>query len=160
MADVNEGMIRPVKPRDGLRFDFQVHDGIRWVSLNDHLNFIVGGDSFQSVSQGRKRYTVQSALYDGDWEVHSTASSVTEGITIDVLGSDSIMVAENLDWMRKAFTQSVYNCRKITNDLMETWTCFPAEWAINSGQVFTHHTRAQVKLSVPRFPKINYEAIA
>jgi len=154
-----EGHIRP-RNRDGMQsFDFEVYDGVRWVTLNDHLHFIVGADSLQGSQQARRRYTVQSSMYDGDWEVHSTASSVTESVTVDVLGVDQIDVSDGLLLLEEIFTQAVYNIRVTRDSVRETWTCYPAEWSIDRGQVQSHNIRAQVRLSIPRFPKKTYQAV-
>lgn len=155
-----EGGIRPRKQSTGMdQFDFEIFDGTYWVTLNDHVHFYVGAESLGNSTQGRRRYTVQSSMYDGDWEVHSTASSVTEQVTINILGTDQIEVTDSISRLMDAFTQSVYNIRVTRDIVRETWRCFPAEWSIDRGQIQSHNLRAQMRLSIPRFPKLTYEAV-
>jgi hypothetical protein len=153
------GRVRPHNVAEMEQFDFEIFDGVRWISLNDHLNFVTGADSFSAVSQARQRWTAKSSMYDGEWEVHSVLSQVNETITIDILGADHIQVAENIMWLQEMFTQDVYTCRKTMDAMRETWRCFPAEWGLNRGQTMSHAIRAQMKLSIPRFPKAVYEAV-
>lgn len=154
-----EGGIRPRQSGGMTQFDVEIFDGVRWVSINDHIHYYVGSDSLNSSTQGRRRYTVQSSMYDGDWEVHSTASSVTEALTINLLGVDQIDISDGLIQLQEIFTQAVYNIRITRDTVRETWLCYPAEWSIDRGQVQSHNVRAQMKLSIPRFPKITYEAV-
>lgn len=160
MTPEQVGPIRPAAENTGMSyFDFLVWDGARWITMNDHLNFITGADSFSQATVARKRFTVTSSLYDGEWEVHSTKSQIQETVTIDVLGQDQTQVNENLLLLQELFDQPVYQARKITDEMAETWTCYPAEYTINAGQVFSHAIRKQVRLSIPRFPKAAYEVI-
>lgn len=158
-ATTQPGMIRPVKQGGMAGFDFEVFNGVTWVTLNDHINFYVGGDSLGSNTQGRRRFTVQSSMYDGDFEVHSTASSVTEQVTVYVLGATQLDVSDNIESLRKWFSQATFNIRITRDEVRETWRCFPAEWSVDRGQVMSHNKMAQMRLSIPRFPKVTYEAV-
>jgi hypothetical protein len=155
-----EGGIRPRLQRGLDSFDFEIFDGVRWITLNDHVHFYVEGDSLSSSTQSRRRYTVQSSMYDGDWEVHSTASSVTEQVGVYILGIDQIDIADQIMMLEDAFTQSAYSIRVTRNQLRETWRCFPAEWTLDHGRIMSHNVRALMKFSIPRFPKKTYEAVA
>jgi len=158
-APTQAGGIRPRQTAKMVGFDVEVFDGRHWVTLNDHVHFYVGSDSLGNTSQGRRRYTVQSSMYDGDWEVHSTASSVTESITVNLLGVDQIDISDGIIQLTEIFTQAVYNLRVTRDTVRETWLCYPAEWSIDRGQIQSHNVRAQMKLSIPRFPKVTYEAM-
>jgi len=154
-----EGGIRPRQTSKMTGFDVEIFDGIRWVTLNDHVHYYVGADSFATSQQGRRRYTVQSSMYDGDWEVHSTANSVTEQVTVVVLGVDQIDISDGIIQLQEVFTQPVYNVRISRDTVRETWLCYPAEWSIDRGQIQSHNVRATMTLSIPRFPKVTYEAV-
>ena len=154
-----EGHIRPRRTGGMTLFDFEVYNGSRWVTLNDHVHYNIGSDSLGASAQSRRRYTVQSSMYDGDWEVHSTASSISESVTVNIIGTDQVEVADLLMALQEMFVQSVYNIRITRDALRETWLCYPAEWSIDRGQIQSHNIRAQMRLTIPRFPKITYEAV-
>jgi hypothetical protein len=154
-----EGSIRPRRVSGMESFDFEVYDGVRWVTLNDHIHYYVGAESLGTSQQGRRRYTVQSSMYDGDWEVHSTANSVTESVSVHITGVDQIDVSDSLLQLEEIFVQPVYNIRVTRDSVRETWTCYPAEWSIDRGQVQSHNVRAVMTLSIPRFPKKTYQAV-
>ena len=154
-----EGHIRPRQSAKMKGFDVEIFDGLHWVSLNDHVHYYVGADSLGNSQQARRRYTVQSSMYDGDWEVHSTASSVTESLSVHILGVDQIDISDGIIQLQQVFTQSVYNLRVTRDTVRETWLCYPAEWSIDRGQIQSHNVRAIMTLSIPRFPKITYEAV-
>lgn len=140
-------------------FDVEVWDGAAWLSLNDHLNYRIADGTLEQSTQGRTRNIVASAMYDGEWETHSTETNVSELIVVDILGQDQNHVTENWLALRDAVQQVTYNVRITMGNHRETWRCFPAEWSLNRGRVMANNVRMQVRLTVPRFPKVTYEVV-
>lgn len=136
-----------------MNFDVQIHDGVRWLSLNDMLNFRVGARSFDSTTVSRNRHAASSPMYDGEWETHSTLNNITETIEVMVHGNDQAGVTSNLDRVIEAFSQRSYQVRKIIGNHAEVWSCFPAEYSIQRGHVYTHAEMAVIILTIPRLPR-------
>lgn len=139
--------------------DAEVHDGVRWVSMNDHYNYVLGARTRESVTQSLKNHSVESSMYDGEFIVHSTKSNVSETIEVYVLGADQLMVGDNIERLVEAFTQPMYNMRFTIGADREVWRCWPAEYALQRGHINLHNTRATITFSVPRFPKITREVM-
>jgi hypothetical protein len=142
----------------GLKYlDIEVHDGVSWLSLNDHHRYTAGAKSLETSTQGRRRHTVSSAMYDGEWEVHSTKTNVQETVEVYIEGEDQTLITTYQNRIIEAFSQSLYNVRITRDDDVEIWRCFPAEYSIKRGHVNLHNFRSEVTFSVPRFPKVTYE---
>lgn len=161
MSDRAFGVDHPPISQRGLGFfDIEVHNGITWMSLNDTFRFRASARSLESVTQQRRRKTVTSSMYDGEWEIHSTLSNAEEKVEIDIYGADQVEISDNIQRVIAAFSQRLYNVRVTMDNDRQTWRCFPAEYSITRGQVNAHNRRATISLSVPRFPKIVYEVIS
>lgn len=158
MSDRAFGVDHPPASEGSLTyFDVEIHDGVSWMSLNDDYNFKLGAKSLDQVQQGRRRHSVSSPFYDGEWEVHSTLTNVQETLEVFVNGADQLIVTDNITRLKEAFSQSLYNVR-ISMDLdVQVWRCFPAEYVLKRGQVNAHNMRAEMTFSIPRFPKISHE---
>jgi len=141
------------------RVDVEVFDGVTWFSLNDHYNFVLGSKSLESSAQSRRNHTVTSAMFDGEFVVHSTLSNVMETLEIYVLGADQIMVGDNTERLIRAFSQPMYNVRRTFGQDIEVWRCWPAEYSISRGHVNIHNRRSTITFNVPRFPKVTREVL-
>jgi hypothetical protein len=141
------------------QFDVEISTGTRWYSLNDHLNYRLGAESFPESTVARRRITATSPVYDDTFEVHSVKESVQEKIVVHVLGASQNQVTENLLALEEWFGQFRYNIRRRMGDHMETWLCRPAEWSTDRSHINAHNLRAKMTLTVPRFVKVSYEVI-
>lgn len=152
------GTYFPPRDRSGPQYiDIEIHDGIRWVSLNDHHNFVLGSGTLERTAQQLRNHSVSSSMYDGDFIVHSTKSNITETIEIYVLGSDQIHVGDNIEHLQQAFMQPQYSIRRTFDQDVEIWRCWPADYVVQRGHVNIHNVRATMTFSVPRFPKVTRE---
>lgn len=137
-------------------FDVEVYDGTAWLSLNDQVNYRINSESLGQSSQQRKRQTVTSEMYDGEFEVHSTLGNVSETLTVYVMAEYQNDVSINLLRVINAFSQRRYNVRISRDDDVETWLCQPADWSVVRSQVESHNKRATLTLTVNRFPQVTY----
>jgi hypothetical protein len=138
-------------------FDIEVHDGVSYLDLNDRYVYRATSETLMATTQARNRTVVTSAMYDGEWEVHSTLGNVTENVSIYVNGADQTVVKENIDRVVAAFSQPIYNVRLSIDADVTYWRCFPAEYSIDRSHVYMHNKMAVVKFQVPRFPKVTTE---
>lgn len=144
---------------DSLGFDVEVSWNDTWVSLNDHVRFIIGAESLGERTVSRRRNTVTSPFYDGEYEVHSVRENVKESLQIYVLGPSHSQLTENLLLLEDCFEQFVYNVRVTMDEHREVWVCQSADWSIDRSHIQAHNTRAVFKTEIPRLPKVRYEVI-
>jgi len=137
--------------------DIEVHDGLSFLDLNDRYVYRATSESLQAATYGRNRTVVTSSMYDGEWEVHSTLSNVTENIAVYVNGVDQSVVGEYIQRVVDAFSQHVYQVKVTMGTESTYWRCFPAEYSIDRSHVYLHNRMAVVKFQVPRFPKTTTE---
>jgi len=149
----------PVSSRKPSYVDVEVFDGVRWVSLNDHYNFILGSETLAQTQQSLRNHTVSSSMYDGDFIVHTTKGNVTETVQVYVLGADHVHIGDNVNKLVEAFTQSTFLVRRTFGNDIEIWRCFPAEYAYKRGHIEIHNRRATLTFNVPRFPKVTREVM-
>lgn len=135
-------------------FDIEVFTGSRWMSLNDHVNYIVGSTSLGETSQTFSKITSKSSMYDGEWVVHATKDNVNETIQVYVLGATHSAVEDNRTIAINAFTQLSYNIRVSVGNHVETWRCFPADYNLDRGHIMAHNFRETLTFSVPRYPNV------
>lgn len=138
-------------------FDVEVSLGSRWMSLNDHVRYVVGAASLEDSSISMRNTTASSSMYDGAWVVHSARDNVAETLEVRVLGPTSSMVEEYAADLVEAFKQLTYRVRVSINDHVETWQCFPADHSRSRGHVYSHNVMQVVRLSVPRLPDVDVE---
>lgn len=137
-------------------FDIEVWEGTRWMSLESE-GLTVAADSLPAARQGRRYVSAQSAIYDGEWVVHSNLSNVTEQLNFYVETPYQNALDVWLLDVQEVFSQPYYQVRISRGDSVEVWNCFPAEWAIDRGHVYSHNIMAKVSLSIPRLPRVIYE---
>jgi len=144
----------------GMRsFDIEASWNDQWISLNDHLRFIVGAESLGDKTVARRRTTVTSPFYDGEYEVHSVRENVRESLQVYVLGPSQSQLTEHILLLEDIFEQFVYNIRVTLDEHREVWTCQSADWSVDRSHVQAHNNRAVFKVEVPRLPKVSYEVI-
>jgi|APGre2960657404_1045060.scaffolds.fasta_scaffold00158_28 hypothetical protein len=125
-----------------------------WLSLNDHSSYTIGGDSFQSSSQQFRKQTVSSPYVDGTYQISARPENATERIVVYVGGDTWQDCQNNIYRLIEAFTQNKYLVRRDIETNRETWTCWTAEYEVQSGRVYVHNRYVPVSLSVPRLPGI------
>lgn len=135
-------------------FDFEVHDGISWISLNDGYRFKIGANSFANSSQTLSKTGAKSSIYDGEWIVHSTKENVEEQVELFIKGGTYAEVEAAAELVVEAFSQDTYYARLSLDDHVETWFCFPADYAKRRNHVNAHNRRTELVFSVPRLPTV------
>lgn len=144
----------------GIRhFDVEVSWNDQWISLNDHVRFVLGAESLGERTVSRRRTTITSPFYDGEYEVHSVRENVKEVLQVYVLGPSQSQVTEHLLLLEDAFEQFVYNVRVTMDEHREVWTCQSADWSVDRSHVNAHNVRAHMRIEIPRLPKVAYEAV-
>lgn len=149
-------------PQEGngkLYVDVEIHDGVRWISMNDHYLYVLGARTLEETTQALHRHSVKSSMFDGEYVTHTTKGNVTEVIEVYILGTDQVHVGDNMERLTAAFGQSTYMIRRTFGKDRETWNCFPAEYNFRRGQTMIHNTRATMTFNVPRLPKVYREVV-
>jgi hypothetical protein len=126
----------------------------KWLSLNDHYNYTIGGDSFASSTQQFRKNTVSSPYVEGEYQISAVPSNTTEKIVVYVGGVTWLDCQNNIYRLIDAFTQNKYLIRRDVGVNRETWTCWTAEYDVQFGRVYVHNRYVPVSLTVPRLPKI------
>lgn len=141
----------------GFNFEASWHD--QWVSLNDTTRFKVHGDALGSQQVTRRRVTVTSPFYDGEYEVGSVKENVKETVTLWVRAPSQSQLTEHLLLLEDIFSQSVYNLRKTLDEDREVWVCYSADYSIDRGHINLHNCMALFSAEVPRLPHVHHEVI-
>lgn len=141
------------------QFDVTISYGVEEISLNDGANFRMAASDWGNKQQTLRRIEVESPYYDGTYPVHSTKGNVNENISVYVYGFSQNHVTENLLLLEELFNQDTYTITVRMDDHLETWNCWPADYAVERSHVFMHNGMAVFKAVVPRHPKVSYEAI-
>lgn len=131
----------------------------QWVLLNDHLRFITHAEGLGIRAITRRRQTVTSPFYEGEYETHSVRENVKERVQIWVHGPSQSQLVENILLLEDAFSQSVYNIRKTLDESRQVWTCQSADYTVDQSQVYAHNRMALFTADVPRLPALQHEAI-
>jgi hypothetical protein len=140
-------------------FDVTISYGLQEISLNDGVNFQMGVEGFGNKQQSLRKLESSSRFYDGTYITHYTKENVMETVTVYVLGYSQNHVTENLLLLEELFTQLTFRISVRIDDHMETWSCFPSEYAIDRGHINMHNGRATFTAQVPRLPKVSYEVV-
>jgi len=140
-------------------FDVSISYGLQEVSLNDHLNFVMGIEGFGSHQTVLRKREATSPFYDGTFVTHFTKENVTETLEVYVTGFSQNHVTENLLFLEELFLQPSYRIQVRIDDHLETWSCFPADYSVDRSHINMHNVRAVFTATVPRLPKVSYEAI-
>ena len=138
-------------------FGIFISRGTSWVNLDDDIRYKARADEFGKRQQARRRITTQSPYYDGTYLIHSVKENVQETLMIQVMGATQNLVTENVLELFELFDQDVYRIRINMGDHRETWTCQPADYAIDRSQVMMHNMIATVTFTIQRLPKVKYE---
>jgi len=154
-----QGQIQPYADEAMEEFDVTISYGLQEISLNDGINYQTGVEGFGNKQQSLRKLEASSRFYDGTFVTHYTKENVTEGVQVYVLGYSQNHVTENLLLLEEVFTQVSYTITLRMDDHLETWSCFPAEYAIDRGHVNMHNVRAHFTAQVPRLPKVTYEVV-
>jgi hypothetical protein len=125
-----------------------------WLSLNDHENYTIGGDSFSGSQQQFRKNMASSAYVDGEYQISAVPSNTTEKLVVYVGGTTWLECQNNIYRLIEAFTQNKYLLRRDIGSNRETWTCWTAEYDLQSGRVYVHNRYVPVALSVPRLPTV------
>lgn len=140
-------------------FSIEVSHGSQWVSISDHVNYRIDPSDFGTSNTQWRRIQATSPHYEGTYDIHAVRDNVTEQITITIYGQSQNHVTENLLLIQEIVSQPQWRLRITVQDHRETWLCQRADFSIIRGHVFMHNTMAQIKLSIPRHPKVSYEVV-
>src|SRR5690348_4876758 len=138
-AEYQNGALIGVNDNRLRSFNLEISYQDQWVSLNDHARYVVTSEGLGNSQTTRKRETVTSPFYDGEYEVHSVKENVKETIGVYVLGQSQSMLTENILLLVDAFEQSVYNLRLTLDEHREVWICNSADYSIDRSQVNAHN---------------------
>lgn len=154
------GPPRPQPPQQGLQqFDMEVGYGGYWISLNDHLRYVVAADSLGTTSAAMRRIETQSPVVEGKYLVHATPEHIQEAIKVYCYGQNMVEVMENARTLQTAFTQFDYQIRITLDTHREYWRCQTADWSMERTHTFVHNGMVVMNFQVPRFPTASYEAL-
>ena len=140
-------------------FNLEASWNDQWISLNDMSRFRVTGEGMGSQQITRRRQTVTSPFYDGEYETHSVRENVKEQVGIYVRAASQSQLTENILLLEDIFSQSVYNIRRTLDEAREVWVCQSADYTIDRTQVWTHNCMAVFTAEVPRLPAVSHEVI-
>lgn len=146
--------------------DFDLSLGIEvsyaglWRSLNDRVHYVTMVDGFGVIEQTHRRKTVSSDFYAGDYTVRAVPESVKRTWKVLVQGSNQTDL-ESAVWddLVPWFRQDVYNVRVMKNEVVETYQCEKADYAIDQSHVYLHNCRAVVSLTFSSRPTVSREIL-
>lgn len=140
-------------------FSVEISYRSQWIDITDHANYRIDPSDFGTSNTQWRRITATSPHYEGSYDIHAVRDNVTEQITITIYGQSQNHVTENILLLVDAVSQPQWRLRMTVQDHRETWVCQRADYAIIRSHVFLHNTMAQMKLSIPRHPRVSYEVV-
>lgn len=159
ISDVQAGALIGREDNTLQDFNLEISWMGQWVILNDHLRYITHAEGLGVRAVTRRRQTVTSPFYDGEFETHSVKENVKERVQIWVNASSQSELVENIILLEDAFSQSVYNIRKTLDESREVWTCQSADYTVDQSHVYAHNCTALFSADVPRLPAIQHEVV-
>lgn len=136
-------------------FDLAVQEANgKWLSLNDHIRYTVGGDSFNQMQMSQRRIMATSPYLAGEYQVHSVPGNATESVTIYASGGSWQDCQNNVYRLLDAFMQPKFLIRKDLEANREMWACWTAEYNIQYSRVYVANRYIPVQFQVPRLPQI------
>ena len=131
-----------------------------WFNLDDHDRYYVGSDSFQSATMTWRRQTVQGPYVAGRYVTHAVPDTVTENLTIRVMGESQLQLQKNLADLIDTFSQISYNIVWSVDLMSYTWHCEMADYSIAYTNAELFARNVPVKFNVPRLPMIEMGSLA
>jgi len=135
----------------GASFAVQQSNGM-WLDLNDHLNYYVGRNSFETYAQTWRRVMVTSPYMEGSYQVHAVPENGNEMVTIHCVGSTYADVVSNAQVIVAAFSQPSYSVARTIESTTQVWSCYTADYSVRVSSPMVSAKMLIVELSIPRLP--------
>lgn len=134
------------------RVDVEIMYGGYWVSLNDHIRYVMHTDGFGKRSYAKKRKTVSSEFFDGEYITSETRENSAASIAVWVLGGSVMELEENIDTLTAMFGQR-FSIRTRVNEIATVETSAgSADFIIDQSHIYMHNMRALVTCNFSLLP--------
>lgn len=146
---------------DGVtRLDLEVRYGVGWISMNDHIRFILHPDGFGKKGYTKSRKTTKSEFFDGEYVISESRDNSPQSISVWVLGSNFMELHENVDLLMDAFNQNPFIIRTRMNEMLITESSSgSADFIVDMSHVYLHNFRALVQVNFNLKPGQELEMI-
>lgn len=130
-----------------------IHTQLGWLELEDAANgYELHKDSIATKQVTWRKQEVESPWAEGTFVNRAVRGNVTEAMHVWVAGASPFELDQRLTAFTDALGQLQYQVRVRTGDLLETWTCLPADYTIQTQQEYRFATLALVQATIPRLP--------
>jgi hypothetical protein len=133
--------------------EMAINTRLGWLELEDAANgYELHKDSIAGAQTTWRKQEVDSPWVEGSFTTRAVRGNVPEAVHVWVSGETHYELDERLSAFTDALGQLQYAMRVRTGDLLETWTCFPGDFSIETQQEYRFATIALVRATVPRLP--------
>lgn len=133
----------------------QIETASGWLVLEDAVNgYELHKESFNNRAVTWRKQDVSSDWLEGTYTNHAVRGNVIEPVAVYVTAATPYALSVKMDALTDALGQIQYGLKVRFGDLEETWTCFPADYAVEAGQELRFATMALVRAQIPHLPTI------
>lgn len=102
----------------------------------------------------KRKIDATNPFVEGTYTVAAVKENVTENVSIYVYASSQAALRARIAAVTDCLDQIRYTLTYGVDGNIETWTCFSADYSIQSQQEFQHAYMALIRANVPRLPKV------
>ena len=132
-------------------FQVQQANGL-WLDLNDHVNYYVGANSFESYAQTWRRTMATSPYMEGSYQIHAVPENGNEMVTVYCLGATYAETIAAAELVLDAFKQHSYKVLRTIESVTQIWDCYTADYTVKLANTYVNSKMATIEFSIPRLP--------
>lgn len=102
----------------------------------------------------KRKIEATNPFVEGSYIVAAVKENVVENVSIYVYATSQAALRSRIAAITDCLDQIRYTIVYGVDGSNETWTCFAADYSIQSQQEFQHAYLALIKANVPRLPKV------
>lgn len=103
----------------------------------------------------KRKIDATNPFVEGTYTIAAVKENVVENVSIYVYATNQADLKTRVAALMDCLDQIKYTIVYGVDGNNETWTCFSADYAVQSQQEYQHAYLALVKANVPRLPKVS-----
>lgn len=138
-----------------LDVSFELNTPSGWIELEDPASgYELHKDSFATRSVSHRSNVVNNDWVPGSYASRSVRENVVEDLAFYVTGATTYECRTRLAVVTDGLESLSYQAKMRIEDYLETWTCLPADYTLESDQPLIFATLVLVRAKIPRNPVV------
>ena len=133
--------------------EMAINTSLGWLELEDPAGgYELHKDALATQQTTWRKQEVESPWVEGTFVNRAVRGNVPEAVVVWVAGSTPFELDQRVSAFTEAIGQLQFQIRVQIGDLLETWTCFPGDFTVETQQEYRFATIALVRATIPRLP--------